>query len=141
MMRLTDAVWFTEPIGATDRPVLAIVKGAAASLMIDGGNCPHHAESFLQELGRVGLAAPGYVAVTHAHCDHIFGLSALTCVVLANRLTSERIRIMNTLSWNDAAVAERVAAGQEDEMTARMLQDEMPGDRTDLKIRQPDVVY
>jgi glyoxylase-like metal-dependent hydrolase (beta-lactamase superfamily II) len=141
MIMLTDAIWFSEPRSATDRPVLAIIKGSERSLMIDGGNCPNHATSFLDELSRKGFAEPDFVATTHSHCDHIFGLSALNGIVLSNSVTSDRIRILNRLGWNDVEVAERVKSGQEHEMTALMLKEEVPGDRTNFTIRVPDVVY
>jgi glyoxylase-like metal-dependent hydrolase (beta-lactamase superfamily II) len=141
MIRVTDAIWFMPPVAATDRPVLGIVKGSARSLMIDGGNCPKHAQAFLKELSRLGFGEPDLVALTHSHCDHVFGLSALRGMVLANALTSAHIVAMNGLSWNDVDVAERVSAGREDAMTAHMLKEEMPGDRSDFRIRPPDVVY
>jgi glyoxylase-like metal-dependent hydrolase (beta-lactamase superfamily II) len=141
MIRVSDTIWFMEPVGATDRPVLGIIKGTSLSLMIDGGNSPQHAQGFLKESSRLGIAEPDLVALTHSHCDHVFGLSALKGIVLANALTSAHIRAMNSLGWNDADVAERVRAGREDEMTAHMLGEEMPGDRSGFRIRHPDVTY
>ena len=141
MNRLTEAIWMMEPSGPTDRPVLALVRGARRSLMIDGGNCPDHAGAFIRELSEAGLAEPDYVATTHSHCDHVFGLSALGGLVLSNSLTRQRIEELNRLGWNDAEVAERVRAGQEHEMTLAMLREEMPGDRTGFTIRRPDIVY
>jgi glyoxylase-like metal-dependent hydrolase (beta-lactamase superfamily II) len=103
MIMLTDAIWFSEPRSATDRPVLAIIKGSERSLMIDGGNCPNHATTFPDELSRRGFAEPDFVATTHSHCDHIFGLSALKGIVLSNSVTSDRIGLLNRLGWNDGA--------------------------------------
>lgn len=141
MNRLTDPILSTDPVASTDRSVLAIIQGTARSLMVDGGNSPRHAEGFLAELAAAGLPAPDYIAVTHAHCDHIFGLSRLGGIVLANSLTRDRISNMAGLSWNDPEVAPRVASGEEHEMTGLMLRAEMPGDRSDFAIRPPDVVY
>jgi hypothetical protein len=56
MIRVTDAIWFLPPVAATDKPVLGFVQGTVRSLMIDGGNCPRHAEAFLTELSRLGIA-------------------------------------------------------------------------------------
>ena len=141
MRKLTECIWYTEPVAATDRPLLAVIRGTDRTLMIDGGNSPRHAESFLDDVRRMGIPQPDYIAITHSHCDHIFGLASLKGIILANTLTRERIARLNHLDWNDRGVAERVAAGQEHEMTARMLKDEMPGDRSRFRIRLPDVVF
>lgn len=37
MRKLADSIWLTGPVAESDRPVLAIVKGASRSLMVD---CP-----------------------------------------------------------------------------------------------------
>jgi len=141
MRKLADNIWYTEPVAETDRPVLAIIQGASRALMVDGGNSPNHALEFLRKLRDHCLPEPDYVAVTHSHCDHIFGLSALSGIVVSNDLTAQRIQTLNTLRWDDSAVAERVAQGLEYEMTAIMLKSEMPGDRTDFKIREPEIIY
>jgi glyoxylase-like metal-dependent hydrolase (beta-lactamase superfamily II) len=141
MKRLTECIWYTEPSADTDRPVLAIVRGSKRTLMVDGGNSPKHAQAFLDELDQVGLAQADFIATTHSHCDHIFGLSRLKGIVLSNSLTNDRITMLNELCWDDKDVAERVKSGQEHEMTALMLKYEMPGDRSHFRIRQPDVVY
>jgi glyoxylase-like metal-dependent hydrolase (beta-lactamase superfamily II) len=109
--------------------------------MIDGGNCPNHAKQFLGELKKHDLPIADFIVTTHSHCDHVFGLSALKGVVVSNSITSENIRMLNTLSWNDDEVAERVARRKELEMTAHMLHDEMPGDRTGFKVREPQIIY
>ncbi len=119
----------------------AVIRGAARALMVDGGNSPNHALEFQRALRDEGLPAPDYIAITHSHCDHLFGLSALSGLVVSNDLTAERIKILNTLGWEDTAVAERAAQGLEYDMTAFMLKSEMPGDRGNFKIREPDIVY
>ena len=130
-----------EPREDTDRPVLAIISGSKRSLMVDGGNSPRHAGEFLKELYQHHLRKPDFIAITHAHCDHIFGLASLAGITIANQITNNRIMEMQQLRWDDCAVAVRVARGQEHEMTARMLKLEMPGDRTEFKICKPDLIY
>ena len=141
MIRLTEGILYTEPEDKTDRPVLAIISGSERSLMVDGGNSPNHARAFLEELHQHGLCKPDFVAITHAHCDHIFGLSALDSTIIANRITNDRIMELQRLRWDDSSVAARVSSGQEHEMTAKMLKLEMPGDRTGFKICKPDLIY
>jgi glyoxylase-like metal-dependent hydrolase (beta-lactamase superfamily II) len=139
--KLADGVWFAEPRADTDRPILALVRGSSFSLMIDGGNSPAHARSFLSALREEGLGTPDFIVLTHAHGDHVFGLPELGGMVVANSLTADRIGRMRQLGWNDTDIAERVRCGQEHEMTLRMLAEEIPGDRTALRIRAPDIVF
>jgi glyoxylase-like metal-dependent hydrolase (beta-lactamase superfamily II) len=115
--------------------------GTAKALMIDGANCPNHARKFLCELKKHHLPEADFIVTTHSHCDHVFGLSALKGIIVSNCTTNENIKKLNTLGWNDAEVAERVERGLEHEMTARMLKDEMPGDRTGFRIREPQFIY
>lgn len=141
MLQLTDGILYTGPTQDTDRPVLAIIAGSKRSLMVDGGNSPRHAEAFLDELSRHHQRMPDFVALTHAHCDHIFGLSSLDSVIIANKITNDRIMELQQLHWDDDSVAIRVANGQEHEMTAHMLKVEMPGDRRGFRICSPDLIY
>ena len=84
MRKLTECIWYTEPVAATDRPLLAVIRGTDRTLMIDGGNSPKHAESFLDEMRRAGLGQPDFIAITHSHCDHVFGLPSLKGIILAD---------------------------------------------------------
>ncbi|HSB02583.1 MAG TPA: MBL fold metallo-hydrolase [Anaerolineales bacterium] len=141
MRRLAEGILYTEPKGETDRPVLGIISGSKRSLMVDGGNSPSHAQAFLDELSQHHLRMPDFVAITHAHCDHIFGLSLFDSIVIANRITNDKITELQQRPWDDDSVAARVKSGQEHEMTAHMLKLEMPGDRSEFKIREPELIY
>jgi glyoxylase-like metal-dependent hydrolase (beta-lactamase superfamily II) len=141
MTRLSDRIWYTEPVAATDRPVLALITGNSCAVMIDGANSPNHAREFLCELRKHDLPEATFIVTTHSHCDHVFGLSTLQGIVVSNSISSGNIKRLNTLSWDDAEVAERVGCGEEHEMTAQMLKDEMPGDRTGFRIREPQIIY
>lgn len=141
MLRLAEGILYTEPQGETDRPILAIINGSERSLMVDGGNSPNHARTFLEELRQHDLRKPDFVAITHAHCDHIFGLPALDSTIIANSFTNYRIIELQKHRWDDSSVAARVSSGQEHKMTAKMLKLEMPGDRTWFKVCRPDLIY
>jgi len=70
MRKLAENIWSTEPVADTDRPVLAIIQGAARALMVDGGNSPNHALEFLRKLQIQGLPEPDYIAITHSLGDN-----------------------------------------------------------------------
>ncbi|HEY9595676.1 MAG TPA: MBL fold metallo-hydrolase [Spirochaetia bacterium] len=141
MVKLSESIWYTEPVTETDRPVLALIRGTRRSLMVDGGNSPRHAREFLQELREADVAGPDLIAITHAHCDHLFGLGELGGLVIANRLTDERMKELAALGWDDAALERRVENGLEFASTLNMLRIEMPGDRGGLVVRAADIVY
>ena len=45
--------------------------------MIDAGNSEEHAQLFLEMLKEQNVSNPDFVALTHWHWDHIFGLPVL----------------------------------------------------------------
>jgi glyoxylase-like metal-dependent hydrolase (beta-lactamase superfamily II) len=141
MQRLSNRIWYSEPRADTDRPLLAVIIGDDTSMMVDGGNSPNHAEYFLTELLNNSLSYPDLIVLTHAHHDHIFGLSSLKGKVVANSTSRQIIRRLQTYGWNDEEVSKRVSSGEEHEKVAQMLKLEMPDDRRNFKIREPDIVY
>ncbi len=141
MVKLTGSIWYMEPREETDRPVLAVIKGRKRALMVDGANSPRHAAEFLDGLRDLELAQPQLIAITHAHCDHIFGLELLTGLVIANNHTNDRMRELGRLRWDDVSVDARVQAGMELKSTSDMLKVEMPGDRADFHIHAADIIF
>jgi glyoxylase-like metal-dependent hydrolase (beta-lactamase superfamily II) len=140
MTKLLSNIWCTEPVETTDRPVLSVVVGARRTLMIDGGNSPRHAEQLLHEIESIGVPEADYIAITHSHWDHVFGLAALKGIILTNRITGQDIRRLSSLRWRDDELSERVRKGWVHPMSASMIREEIPGDRSDFRIREPDVV-
>ena len=47
-----------------------------ATLIVDAGNSPRHARLLLDEVARLPIPSPTYLALTHWHWDHVFGASA-----------------------------------------------------------------
>ena len=140
LKQITNRICYTEGSFETDRPVLGLIRGENRMLMVDAGNSPRHAREFLHMLDVHSLPVPDFIAITHAHCDHIFGMQVFNCPTLANRLTRDRIRELQQLDWNTPALSERVARGLEHPMTQQMLDVEYPGKREHF-IRVPELVY
>ncbi|MFC0215512.1 MBL fold metallo-hydrolase [Paenibacillus chartarius] len=108
LMKISDRFWYYTPVGETDRPILGMVVGTERTLMIDAGNSPAHAREFLKALAGQNVAEPDMVVLTHAHWDHIFGLSALEGVLsVSSAHTREKIAGQIGLSWSDEALEER----------------------------------
>ncbi|MCC6904795.1 MAG: MBL fold metallo-hydrolase [Anaerolineae bacterium] len=140
LKRITEHVYWLPPDSRTDRPALAAVAGQGGTLMLDAGASSAHADLFLTELQRLGLAAPRLVGLTHWHWDHIFGAERVGAPQIAHRLTAMEIRTQARYDWSDAALDQRVADGLEIDFCSTMLKAEMP-DPALRHIRLPEIVY
>jgi glyoxylase-like metal-dependent hydrolase (beta-lactamase superfamily II) len=138
--QLSNHIWALPPDPATDRPVLGAVIGQQATLVIDAGNSPAHAQLLLAGLAQVASAPLCAVVLTHWHWDHVFGASAWAAPLVAHAETKRRIEALATLAWDDAALDQRVADGTEIAFCRDMFKAEWP-DRTQLHIRPPDVSF
>ncbi|WP_217592052.1 MBL fold metallo-hydrolase [Cohnella sp. GbtcB17] len=135
--------WYMTPVSETDRPVLGMVVGRNKTLMIDAGNSEKHVRRFLSELRKREVPSPDFVALTHSHWDHIFGLSTLTYAVsVASQATRKKIEKLLPLSWSDEALEERVKDGTEIRFCVEAIQKEFAGqiDR-DIRITLPNMGF
>lgn len=137
---VTDNVLYLPPNAATDRPVLAAVLGSEGVLMIDAGNSPAHAALFLDALAAATHRAPDWVVLTHWHWDHTFGLSRLTAPAIAHTHTTANLSRLQGLAWDDAALAQRVARGDEIAFCAEHIAKEY-GDNRDIRVVLPDMTF
>ncbi len=138
--QISPGVCWLAPDSTTDRPVLGIVAGAQARLVVDAGNSPAHVQLLLQEAARAGIAPPTVVALTHWHWDHVFGTCALELPTFAHAETRRVVAEMAQLDWSDDALDGRVAAGIEIAFCRDMIKAELP-DRAGLRIRPPDIAF
>ncbi|MFN8453384.1 MAG: MBL fold metallo-hydrolase [Anaerolineae bacterium] len=138
--QITPRVYWLEPDERTDRPILGAIAGRRATLMVDAGNSPAHAQLFLDELAAARVAPPNYCVLTHWHWDHVFGASALDVPTFAYRDTQRKVIELAGLDWSDEALDRRVAEGTEIEFCRDMLKVELP-DRTGLRLRPPEIAF
>ena len=143
LTRLTTHIYISPPYEETDRPVLGAVVGEKSVLMVEAGNSPAHAYSFLEALARAHIARPNYAALTHWHWDHIFGTSALSHIyIFAHTKTAQAIQILAQLDWSDEAVQRRVAEGKEIAFCRDCMQREFTdSERKDIRLRHPDITF
>jgi glyoxylase-like metal-dependent hydrolase (beta-lactamase superfamily II) len=140
MKKISDRVYYKEGYLETDRPILGLIVGQNKTIMVDAGNSPHHAMDFKRDIKDFSLPYPDFVVITHAHCDHIFGIQEMDRPTIANQLIKQRVKELKQLDWNEPAVSERIEQGIEHPITKYMLDIEYPGRREDF-IRLPDIVY
>ena len=140
LARVTEHIYRLEPDERTDRPVLGVVVGEHATLLIDAGNSPDHASLLFNELSAHGIRKPDYIVLTHWHWDHVFGISAFDVPVFAHEENTNIIREMAQLEWSDEALDQRVEEGQEIEFCRDMFKAEW-SDHRNLQLRAPDVSF
>jgi len=138
--KFSKRVYYSEAYALTDRPVLGVITGDKATLIVDAGNSEAHAQELLDQLGEIELSPARYVAITHWHWDHIFGMSRLQLPTFAHRLTHEKIKELASLSWTDEALDQRVIDGEEIAFCRDAMKLELP-DRTGLTIVVPDICF
>lgn len=131
--------WFS-PSGETDRPTLGVITGERGGLLVDTGNSAAHANALRDAMTAQGVAAPTWAMLTHWHWDHVFGTATWNLPTVAHRETAQIVRHMATLDWGDAALDQRVEAGQEIAFCRDMIKAELP-DRGDLIIQPPDITF
>lgn len=136
LQQLTDRVFFLPCDPSTDRPCLGYLRGDRFSVMIDAGNSPAHAALLLEELRGVGLPRPRFVALTHWHWDHTFGLPGLDAAAAACSRTGRMLERMLGWKWDDASMAERLRAGEDILFCDEMIRREYP-DRGKIALRPP----
>ena len=140
LRRLTDHVFYIPADHRTDRPVLAAVVGHERVLMIDAGASSAHAQLFLDALARGTQRRPDFVAVTHWHWDHSFGMSHLAVPTVGHHNLTKNLSKLQGLAWDDLALAERVLSGEEIVFCAENIAREYGADR-DIEIVLPTITF
>ncbi len=122
------------------RPALGYVRSGAFSMVIDTGNSPEHISDMYGYIRSQGMPDPSFSMVTHWHWDHVFGMSSSPAKSLANKLTNERLLIMQHWDWSDSALNSRVAAGLEIPSFAESIRREVPM-RHSYKVTTTDISF
>lgn len=140
MNALTPHVHWLAPEHSGDRPVLGVISGTQGTLIVDAGNSPSHANLLLNELAGLHLAPAKFVAITHWHWDHVFGIHTLNLPTFAHSETRRIVTAMAALDWSDEALDRRVVEGQEIAFCRDNIKLELP-DRSGLILRPPDIAF
>jgi glyoxylase-like metal-dependent hydrolase (beta-lactamase superfamily II) len=124
----------------TDRPNLGYIRGDRYSLMVDAGNSGKHANLFLSQLEELNLPYPDYIAITHWHWDHTFGLHAINAKSIAGSLTNEQLAKVKTWSWDDQSMSIRLTTGEDIEFCDKCIRVEYSNPQ-DIIINTADIIF
>ncbi|WP_033543385.1 MBL fold metallo-hydrolase [Planococcus sp. CAU13] len=140
LKKLTEHVYYQPHYQPTDRPVLGLISGEKYSLVMDGGNSPAHAAEFLKNVEELNVAPLKFLATTHWHWDHVFGIHTMDLLTLSHEKTKKIIDYMKTLKWDDESLDKRVETGEEIEFCQEMIKREMPT-RDHLVLKSPELSF
>jgi glyoxylase-like metal-dependent hydrolase (beta-lactamase superfamily II) len=139
LQKISEHVYWMNP-GDYDRPSLCAVVGTHRTLMLDAGASTAHTRLFLDALQAHGIAAPSYVVLTHWHWDHLFGAETVNVPIIAHSATAAQLAILAGYDWNNAALDERVASGEEIAFCADNIKLELPEPR-EVNLVLPDIIF
>ncbi|SDM83923.1 MBL fold metallo-hydrolase [Bacillus sp. OK048] len=140
LKKITNRVYYMQHYSETDRPALGLICGDSYSLVVDAGNSPAHASDFLNLVAGMDIAPLKFVAITHWHWDHIFGIKTMGLLTISHEETKKKLEYLKTLKWDDASLDARVETGEEIEFCRDMIKREMPS-RDNLELQVPDITF
>lgn len=140
MKKLSSNVYYIPHKQDTDRPVIGLINGGKYSLVVDAGNSPHHAREIKKAIEHLGVNNAKYLAITHWHWDHVFGIHYMNLLTVCHQLTEKKLKWMQKLDWDDKSLDDRVASGEEIEFCSSMIKKEMPS-REGLILGSGDITF
>ena len=140
LTKVTERIYYLINDRETDRPVLGYIKGDKYSLMVDAGNSKNHVEKFNNSIEKLGLRLPDYVAITHWHWDHSYGMHAVTGKTLACEITNKQLKVMSEWRWTDEAMKKRLLTGEDIEFADTNIRKEYKA-LQDIKVIPADMVF
>lgn len=138
--KITGHIYIRPCEGYTDRPNIGLIVGEKRSLLFDAGNSDAHVELMKNELSAQGLPLPDFVAVSHWHWDHSFGMSAWKVPTIVGRKTHEKLLEVSEWAWDDASMQKRIENHEDIVFCTEMIKREYP-DRSKIKVVGADTVF
>ncbi|MCR1955014.1 MBL fold metallo-hydrolase [Clostridioides mangenotii] len=138
--KISERVFYLENGEETDRPLLGYIKGDKYSLMIDAGNSKNHVELFMQSIEEANLKLPDYVAITHWHWDHTFGMSFVPGKTIACHITNEKLKSMAKWKWTDQEMKKRLQTGEDIEFADTNIRKEYKY-LNDIEVVSSNIVF
>jgi glyoxylase-like metal-dependent hydrolase (beta-lactamase superfamily II) len=140
MIKISDKIYYLPHCNESGRPTMGYIKGTKHSLMIDSGSSHRHVTEYLSELDKEQFPHPNFVAVTHWHFDHTYGLSALSIPVIACNNTNAKLKQMRNWKWDENSMEERVVNLSEPKACQERIKKEY-SDLSLIKIKTADIVF
>lgn len=140
LIKITNRIFYLPHSEETDRPILGYIKGDKFSLMVDSGNSKKHVEQFIDEIMEIEIPYPNFVAITHSHWDHTYGMSSLNAISIACERTNKYLKDMCSWEWTQDAMKKRLDSGEDIEFCDAMIKREYP-DLSEIVVKTADIVF
>lgn len=138
--KISENVYYTDHEEATDRPAMGYIKGDKYALMVESGNSKANVDLFFSHLKENGLKEPDFVAISHSHWDHSYGLSYLNAVSVACDKTNALLREMAEWKWSENMLTEYVAEDKIPLFCEPHIKLEYP-DLSEIKVKPADIEF
>lgn len=139
LIRFSERIFYLTTDETVDRPLLMAVVGDERTLIIDGGNSANHARAFREVLEQVGVRGD-ILVLTHAHWDHVFGVAEFLLPTIAHEKTKDKLDVLRTFEWTDAALEDRLARGLTTAFSVGNIQREFK-DHRNVEVASPDMTF
>lgn len=138
--KFSDRIYIQPPEHYTDRPNTGLIIGDKYTLLFEAGNSAANVELLKGRLQVQNLPQPDFVAISHWHWDHSFGMHAWAVPTVAGRQTNDRLLKMADWKWDDESMGRRVENGEDIVFCNEMIKREYP-DRNEIKVVGADIVF
>ncbi len=138
--QLTPRVSYLPFSSEQNRPSLGYIRGDRFSLMVDAGNSPAHVTAYEAAVRSAGFRMPDFVALTHSHWDHCFGLSALSIPSIACVQTQQSLKLVSNLKWTPEELEQNAAIGILPRLCIPSIREQFPKLET-IRVVLPTLVF
>lgn len=138
--KVTEHIYIRACEAYTDRPNIGLIIGKDYTLLYDAGNSAANVAQLKKELAQQGLPCPDFVAISHWHWDHTFGMHAWGVPIIAGRETNNYLREVQQWKWDDQSMQERVENKKDIVFCNEMIKREYP-DRSQICVTTADIIF
>lgn len=138
--KISDRIYIQPPEHYTDRPNIGLIIGDKYTIMFEAGNSAANVRLLKTRLEQQGLPHPDFVAVSHWHWDHSFGMHAWGVPVIAGKKTNDYLATVSNWKWDDESMEKRVQTGEDIVFCNEMIKREYPH-RDEIKVVTADMVF
>ncbi|MBQ3009048.1 MAG: MBL fold metallo-hydrolase [Oscillospiraceae bacterium] len=138
--KISDRIYIRPADHYTDRPNLGLIAGDRYTLLFEAGNSEMNVIQLKEELTTQNLPSPDFVAVSHWHWDHSFGMNFWGVPTVAGSLTNKYLEKVSRWQWDDESMDNRVKTGEDIVFCNEMIKREYP-DRSKICVVPADIIF
>ena len=138
--KISDRIYIQPPEHYTDRPNIGLIVGDKYTLLFEAGNSKANVQLLKSRLEQQNLPQPDFVAVSHWHWDHSFGIHAWGVPSIAGAKTNDYLKKVSCWQWDDESMAQRMQTGEDIVFCNEMIKREFPH-RNEICVVPADITF